>query len=115
VVEDTDETTKGETLMEHIRIATYTMNKGNFQELAETAKTGMLPKFQHQPGFISYGLADMGDRTIMSISMWETREQAEAATPLAETWVGEHLADHVQLRSNTVGDLAFFEGVPATV
>lgn len=101
--------------MEHIRIATYTMNKGTFQELAETAKTGMLPKFQHQPGFVRYGVADMGEGTVMSISVWETREQADAATPVAATWVREHLADHVQLRRNTVGDLAFFEGVPATV
>jgi uncharacterized protein YcbX len=101
--------------MEYIRIATYTINKGTFQELAETARTGMLPKFQEQPGFVSYGVADMGDRTVMSISVWETREQAEAATPMAATWVGDHLADHVQLRSNTVGELAFFEGVPATV
>jgi heme-degrading monooxygenase HmoA len=101
--------------MEHIRIATYTLNKGTFQEVAETAKTSMLPKFQEQPGFVRYGLADMGDRTVMSISVWETREQAEAATPVAATWVGQHLADHVQLRSNTVGDLAFFKGVPARV
>lgn len=101
--------------MEHIRIATYTLNKGTFQEVAETAKTSMLPKFQEQPGFVRYGLADMGDRTVMSISVWETREQAEAATPVAATWVGQHLADHVQLRTNTVGDLAFFKGVPARV
>lgn len=101
--------------MEHIRIATYTINKGTFQELAETARTGMLPKFQTQPGFVRYGLADMGDRTVTSISVWETREQAEAATPSAATWVGEHLADHVQLKTNTVGDLAFFSGTPARV
>lgn len=101
--------------MEHIRIATYTLNKGTFQEVAETAKTSMLPKFQEQPGFVRYGLADMGDRTVMSISVWETREQAEAAAPVAATWVGQHLADHVQLRTNTVGDLAFFKGVPARV
>jgi heme-degrading monooxygenase HmoA len=114
-VKDTHRTTKGELFMEHIRIATYTINKGTFQELAETARTGMLPKFQTQPGFVRYGLADMGDRTAMSISVWETREQAEAATPAAATWVGEHLADHVQLKTNTVGDLAFFKGVPARV
>jgi hypothetical protein len=46
--------------------------------------------------------------------MWETRAQAEAAAPVATTWVREHLADRVELRSNQVGDLAFFEGTPAT-
>ena len=101
--------------MQHVRIATYGINKGTFQELAETAKSGMLPKFQSQPGFVRYGLADLGDKTCMSISVWETRAQAEAAAPVAATWVGENLADRVELRANSVGDLAFFKGVPATV
>jgi hypothetical protein len=102
-------------LMQHLRIATYGINKGSFQELADTARTGMLPKFQAQPGFVRYGLADLGDETCMSISVWETREQAEAAAPVAATWVGENLADRIELRTNSVGDLAFFKGVPATV
>jgi Antibiotic biosynthesis monooxygenase len=101
--------------MQSLRIATYTINKGTFQELAETARTGMLPKFQKQPGFVRYGLADLGDKTCVSITVWETREQADAATPVAATWVGENLADRIELRTNTVGDLAFFKGVPATV
>lgn len=101
--------------MQHVRIATYSITKGTFPELAETAKSGMLPKFQAQPGFVRYGLADLGDKTCMSISVWETRTQAEAAAPVAATWVGENLADRVELKTNSVGDLAFFTGVPATV
>ena len=75
----------------------------------------MLNVFKAQPGFIRYGLADTGDSTCLSISVWETRAQAEAAAPVAATWVGENLADRVELRANSVGDLAFFKGVPATV
>jgi hypothetical protein len=60
---------------------TYGITNGTFQELAETAKSGMLPKFQGEPGFVRYGLADLGDKTCMSISVWETRAQAEAASP----------------------------------
>jgi heme-degrading monooxygenase HmoA len=101
--------------MQHLRLATYGINKGTFQEVAENAKTGMLPKFQEQPGFVRYGLADLGDKNCVSISVWETREQAEAAAPMAATWVREHLADRIELRTNSVGDLAFFMGVPATV
>ena len=100
--------------MQHLRIATYGINKGSFQEIADSAKTGMLPKFQGQPGFVRYGLADLGDKTCMSISVWETRDQAEAAAPVAATWVREHLADSIELRTNSVGDLAFFKGLPQT-
>jgi len=101
--------------MQYLRMATYGISKGTFQELADTAKTGMLPKFQQQPGFVRYGLADLGDKTCVSISVWETREQAEAAAQVAATWVDEHIADRIELRTNAVGDLAFFKGVPATV
>jgi len=101
--------------MQHVRLATYGINKGTFQELAETAKSGMLPRFQSQPGFVRYGLADLGDQTCMSISVWDTRAQAEAAAPVAATWVGENIADSVELKNSSVGDLAFFQGVPAKV
>ncbi len=101
--------------MEHVRIATYGINKGTFQEVADMAKDGMLRTFQEQPGFIRYGLADVGDKTCVSISLWNTRKDADAEVPVAATWVREHLEDRVVLRSNYVGDLAFFEGTPARV
>jgi heme-degrading monooxygenase HmoA len=101
--------------VQYLRVANYKVIKGTFPELVDTAKEGMLKTFKAQPGFIRYGLADTGDDTCLSISLWETRAQAEKAAPLARDWVREHLADRIELRSNQVGDLAFFEGVPATV
>jgi len=101
--------------MQYLRLANYKVTKGTFPEIVDTAKEGMLKTFRAQPGFIRYGLADTGDATCLSISLWETHAQAEAATPVAATWVRDHLADRIELRSNQVGDLAFFEGVPAAV
>jgi heme-degrading monooxygenase HmoA len=99
----------------HLRVATYTINEGTFGEVANRAQEGMLRIFKDQPGFIRYGVADIGDKSVMSITLWETHEQAEASVPMAATWVKENLADSVELRSSYVGDLAFFEGVPTTV
>ena len=101
--------------MQYLRLANYKVTKGTFPEIVVTAKDGMLETFKALPGFVRYGLADTGDGSCVSISLWETRAQAEASTPVAATWVREHLADRVELRSSQVGDLAFFEGVPATV
>lgn len=101
--------------MQHLRMATYEISKGTFQEIAETAKMGMLPKFQEQPGFISYGVADLGDKKMVSISMWQTREQAQAANPVAASWVKENLSDRLVLKNDSVGDLAFFQAVPEKV
>jgi hypothetical protein len=94
---------------QHLRVATYEITKGTFQEVADTAKTGMLRKFQDQPGFIRYGVADCGDKTCLSISLWETHDQAKAASPVADSWVKENLSDRVVLRSSYIGDLAFFQ------
>jgi hypothetical protein len=97
--------------MQHLRVATYGINKGTFRDVADIAREGMLDTFKKQPGFVRYGLADLGDKSCLSISLWETHEQATAAVPIAATWVRENLADRVELRSNHVGDLDFFEGV----
>lgn len=101
--------------MQHLRIATYEIKEGSFQELADIARKSMLRTFQEQPGFIRYGLADLGDRKLVSLSLWETRKDADASVPVAERWVRENVASRVDLRSTQVGDLAFFEGTPATV
>ena len=101
--------------MQYVRIAKYTISKGTFQEIADKAKTSLLPKFQKQTGFVRYGLADMGEQNCLSISLWNTREDAVASEMVASTWTRENLGDNVQLKSSHVGTLAFFEGVLATV
>ena len=101
--------------MEYVRIAKYSLQNGTFQEIADKAKTGMLPKFQEQAGFVRYGLADVGEGNALSISIWNTREDAVASETVAATWTRENLGDKVLLKSSHVGTLAFLEGVPATV
>ena len=101
--------------MQHLRLANYEIKKGTFQDVAKAAEDGMLRTFRGQPGFVRYGVADVGDKTLVSISLWETRKHADAAGPVAATWVRENLGDQIEIRSNQIGDLAFFEGAPATV
>jgi heme-degrading monooxygenase HmoA len=101
--------------MQSLRVANYKVIKGTFPELAERAREGMLNAFKAQPGFIRYGLADTGDRSCVSISLWETRAQAEAAAPVAASWVRDNLSDRVEIRSNEVGEFAFFEGATSKV
>jgi heme-degrading monooxygenase HmoA len=101
--------------MKHVRIATYEIKKGSFQELADVAQDEMLREFRDQPGFIRYGLADIGEKQCLSLSLWETRKDAEHAVTVSETWDREHISDRVELRTSQVGDLAFYEGVPAKV
>jgi heme-degrading monooxygenase HmoA len=101
--------------MKHVRVATYEIKKGSFQELSDVAQDGMLREFRNQPGFIRYGLADLGDKTCLSLSLWDTRKDADAAVAVSANWVRDHISDRVELRTNQVGDLAFYEGIPAKV
>jgi heme-degrading monooxygenase HmoA len=103
--------------MKHVGITTYEITSGTFSEIADKAKEGMLPKFEMEPGFIRFGVAEVDNKSCLSISLWETREQAEKSKPMAAEWVRENLKDRVELKTTYVGDLAFFKGVkePATV
>ena len=101
--------------MKHLRVATYEITSGTFDEIADKAKDGMLKTFRDQDGFIRYGVADLGDKKALSVSLWKTREQADRAVPVAAEWIAKNLGDKILLKENFVGDLAFFIGAEETV
>ena len=96
------------------RIALYDIKSGTFDEVVSQAKTGMAPLFQHSPGFLSYGVAKIDKAAFVSVSTWETREQADAATSKAAGWVKDNSQDRFALRENYVGDLAIDIGAAKT-
>jgi heme-degrading monooxygenase HmoA len=94
---------------DHVRIATYELTKGTAEEAAELAKTGMLPIFKDQPGFIRYGVALLDNGKLASVSCWETHDEAEAAVKAAADFVKEKMADVIKLEESHVGDFFFDE------
>ncbi len=76
------------------------------------AEKGILPMFVKVPGFVNFGLVDAGGHKVVSISIWETREEAQKSASVAATWVKENLADRVRVLTTEIGDLALFRGVP---
>jgi hypothetical protein len=98
--------------MRYTRISTYDLTKGTFPELTDIAEKGILPTFVKEPGFVNYGLVDVGSHKVVSISIWETREEAQKSASMAATWVKENISDRVRLVTTYIGDLALFHGVP---
>ena len=98
--------------MRYTRISTYDLTKGTFPELTSIAETGILPTFVKEPGFVNYGLVDAGNHKVLSISIWETRDEALKSADMAATWVKQNIADRVHLVATYIGDLALFRGVP---
>src|SRR2546423_6193354 len=94
--------------MQHIRLAVYKIKSGMVDEVARKAEAGMLPIVRNQPGFVAYGIIKEGADRAVSLSVWETREQAEKAVQVAAAWVKDNIADITESVENHVGDLAFF-------
>jgi heme-degrading monooxygenase HmoA len=88
------------------RIALYDITSGTFGEVVEKAKAGMVPLFEHSPGFLSYGIAEIGKDAFVSVSTWQTRQQAADASGKAAGWVTANMPGHFTLRENYIGDLA---------
>ena len=98
--------------MRFTRLSTYDITKGTFSELTGIAEKGILPLFVKEPGFVDYGLVDVGNNKLVAISIWETRDEAQKSAGMAATWVKENLADRVHLVTTTIGNLALFHGAP---
>jgi hypothetical protein len=101
--------------MQYTRISTYDLTKGTFAELTGIVEQGLLPTFAKEPGFVNYGLVDAGDHKVVSISIWETREQAHKSAAMATTWVKANVAERVRPLTTLIGNLALFHGMPVAV
>ena len=98
--------------MRYTTISTYEMTNGTFDELTGVAEKGILPTFANLPGFVNFGLVDIGDHKLVSIGIWETGEAAEKSALVAASWVKENISDRVRLVTGYVGNLALFHGAP---
>jgi len=95
--------------MNHFRVALYDMTSGTAQEAADIAREGILPLFKAQPGYVRYEVGELDTGGVLSLSIWETAAEAEAAVSLAADWVAKNLADRMALRENHVGDMLWDE------
>jgi heme-degrading monooxygenase HmoA len=84
------------------RMATYRAT-GDPHELARNAESGVLPLLQAQPGFRAYSLATDGGE-ILSLSVWDSRAEAEAGSAAVADWVRDNMSEQIELT-----DLRFAE------
>ena len=89
----------------HVRMGIYSITQGTYEELMDRAREGLAPILRDSPGFVFYSVTDVGDGRLVSVSTWESREQAEAAAAKSAEWVSENLADSVTLEENLIGEM----------
>ncbi len=97
--------------MQYARIGVYQVKPGSTlttDEAIRRSQNGMLPIFRNQPGFAGYGIVKAGQNSVISISFWQSRQQAEAAVQLAASWAKDNVAEMSETVQNYVGELSFF-------
>ena len=87
------------------RLATYRAS-GDPHDLARRAEEGILPLFREQHGFRSYSVA-MDGNDILSLSVWDTRADAEAGSELAADFVRNNMAGEIELIETRLAEVAF--------
>jgi quinol monooxygenase YgiN len=94
---------------QYTRITNVTVKPGTADEATRRAESQLLPLYRDEPGFVAYTVAQTGDKTLISFSIWQQREQAEKASRIGETWVKEHAGDLVESIHGHIGKLGFME------
>lgn len=93
--------------MPYARIAVYTFKPGQADEVIRLAKQGLAPIFQAQPGFRRYAAIKTGEDSVISISTWDTKQDADAAVQKAADWVKPNIADKIVSAQTSVGEVVF--------
>src|SRR5215469_2453482 len=65
---------------------------GVFDEVVQRDERGLVPLLRSAPGFVEFDLVQVGEDMAVSITLFETQEQAEEANRRAADWVKQHIA-----------------------
>jgi heme-degrading monooxygenase HmoA len=93
--------------MQQARVGLYKVKPGTADEVIRRAEADLAVTYRYQPGFVAYGLIKNGDDALISLSIWDTAEQAKAAIQTAAE-EQRHFGEMIESVDNYVGDLAFF-------
>jgi heme-degrading monooxygenase HmoA len=93
-------------IINHVHMGIYKITQGSYSDIVEYAQQRLAPFKRDVPGFVSYALTDVGEGRFVSISIWERREQADAAKSMVAEWVrSTDLADLVALEEDLIGEM----------
>lgn len=74
-------------------VRTYRSGSGSMDALMHRVDRDFADALAMEPGFVAYQVVATGDDTLMSVSVFRTREDAERSSELAAQWVAADLAD----------------------
>lgn len=87
----------------YISIRTYRVGKGSIDDVMHRVDRDLAEAFAQEPGFISYNVAQTGERMVASTTLFAERDQADASNELAAEWVADNLAEFEVERIGVIG------------
>ena len=93
--------------MEYVRVSIYKFKSGMADEVIRKGVEELYPRFKQSPGFISYDLVKTRADAGLSVSYWESAEEAEAALQQAGDWMRDNFGPMLESAENHVGELTF--------
>jgi len=91
--------------MTYARIGMYTTKPGTLDAILKKAKTELVPMTRQQPGFRRYFTIRTGEDSLVSVSVWEDKEQAEQAAEHLSGWVRAEMGPSLIKIENHVGEV----------
>ena len=83
-------------------------------EAAKRAETGLAPILLEATGFKGYHIVDAGDGVGLSVTMFETREDAEGVKDRALAWIKQNLSDLYQGEPEVTAGEVIYSARPET-
>jgi heme-degrading monooxygenase HmoA len=104
---------RGREVAMHARVGIYQVKPGTLDASLEKARAELLPKMREQPGLSRYTVVVTGPDSFVSLSRWETREQAEQADATLSGWVKENMGPTVVAMESHIGEALLTHGQSA--
>ena len=73
----------------HARIGFYTARPGDLDDVLERARDEVIPMLESEAGFRRYTVVRAEPDTLVSLTGWDTHEQAQMAARRLSAWVAE--------------------------
>jgi heme-degrading monooxygenase HmoA len=91
--------------MAYARIGLYTTKPGTLDSILEKAEAELVPQTRQQPGFRRYFTVRTGEDSLVSVTVWDGKEQAEQAAERLSAWVRAELGPSLVAVENHVGEM----------
>ena len=77
-------------------IRRYNTQQNSAQKIEQRVREGFVPIISRLPGFVSYDVVRSTDGTLLSVSVFESRQAADDSNRLASDWVRDNLASLIR-------------------